>query len=121
MSLRKTLSNPAMKSTKEVELNEEWNNFTKRIGQVHQLVKDLASGDKKKSEAAKILADQYLDGKLILDEDIKLTVKSDRTVINKKAFKNMGKKDTVRKIYSFIYTLYRNNSCDSKTYWHQII
>lgn len=88
-------NNPALKDTKAIELNEEFNNFMQRVSEVSNLVKDMGSGDKVKAEAAKILADQYLDGKIILDEDIKLKVKQNRTLINDKAFKNLGKKDEV--------------------------
>ncbi|XP_061377524.1 tetratricopeptide repeat protein 12 [Danaus plexippus] len=90
----RALSNPALKDHKTVELNEEWNNFMKRIGEVSNLVKDMASGDKERAEAAKIVADKFLEGKMILDDDIKMVVKEDRTVINENAFKTMGKKDT---------------------------
>ncbi|CAH2105359.1 unnamed protein product [Euphydryas editha] len=94
MSHKKITSNPALKDHKQMELNEEWNNFMKRIGEVSTLVKDLASGDKVKSEAAKAIADQYLDGKVILDEDVKMTIKDNRTLINQKAFKSLEKNDT---------------------------
>ncbi|KAI8424091.1 hypothetical protein MSG28_002699 [Choristoneura fumiferana] len=89
MSLRNILSNPAMQTPKEMELNEEWNNFMKKIGEVSGLVKDMASGDKKKADAAASLADQYLNGKVIFDENVEMKVKSDRTVINAKAFRSM--------------------------------
>lgn len=97
MNHNKITSNPALKDHKQMELNEEWNNFMKRIGEVSTLVKDLASGDKVKSDAAKVIADQYLEGKVILDEDIKMTIKENRTVINQKAFKTLEKNDTVSK------------------------
>ncbi|XP_059056654.1 tetratricopeptide repeat protein 12-like [Achroia grisella] len=93
MSLRSILSNPALKDHNQIELNEEWNNFMKRIGDVSNIVKDLASGDKEKAEAAKNLADQYLEGKIIIDEDVQLKVKNDRTVINDKAFRFIENKD----------------------------
>ncbi|XP_048007471.1 tetratricopeptide repeat protein 12 [Leguminivora glycinivorella] len=89
MSLNSILANPALKDKKELELNEEWNNFVKRIGEVSGLVKDMASGDKAKADAAAALADQYLKGKVILDEDVEMKVKCDRTVINEKAFRSM--------------------------------
>ncbi|CAH0729244.1 unnamed protein product, partial [Brenthis ino] len=87
------LANPALKNRKQVELNEEWNNFMKRIGEVSGLVRDMASGDKEKSDAAKHMADQILEGKVLLEEDVKITVKDDRTVINKKAFQSHDLKD----------------------------
>ncbi|XP_068630949.1 tetratricopeptide repeat protein 12-like [Battus philenor] len=86
MAAKKSLSKSTFKSTKQIELNEEWNNFMKRIGEVSNIVKDLASGDKAKSEAASVLADQYLEGKIIKDDDIEMKIKEDRTVINRKAF-----------------------------------
>lgn len=89
MNTKKILSNPALKTTKEIQLNEEWNNFMKRIGEVSNLVKDLASGDKAKADAATILADQYLEGKVIADEDIEMKLKDNRTVINQKAFEGL--------------------------------
>ncbi|CAH2071704.1 unnamed protein product, partial [Iphiclides podalirius] len=90
MDLNKTLSTPALKSSKEIELNEEWNNFMKRIGEVSNLVRDIASGDKEKSDAASALAEQYLEGKIITDENAEMKIKEDRTVINRKALENIG-------------------------------
>ncbi|XP_028171098.1 tetratricopeptide repeat protein 12-like [Ostrinia furnacalis] len=93
MSLQKILANPALKDHATLEREEEFNNFMKRVGEVSTLVKDMASGDKTRADAAKALADQYLGGKVILDDDIKLKVKSDRTVINTNAFKTLENKD----------------------------
>lgn len=107
----RALSNPALKDHKTVELNEEWNNFMKRIGEVSNLVKDMASGDKERAEAAKIVADKFLEGKMILEDDIKMVVKEDRTVINENAFKTMGKKDTVsEKIHQDSLPINSNNT-----------
>ena len=93
--MSKILLNPALKNTKEVKLNEEWNNFMKKIGEVSGLVKDMASGDKEKSNAAALMADQILEGKVLLDEDVKLVVKDDRTVINKNAIQPSELNDRV--------------------------
>lgn len=93
--MSKILANPALRDQKSIEQDEEFTNFMKRVGEVSSLVKDMASGDKVKAEAARVLADQYLDGKVILDDDVKLTVKQNRTLINEKAFKNLGSKDAV--------------------------
>ncbi|KAH9634514.1 hypothetical protein HF086_016602 [Spodoptera exigua] len=87
------LNNPAIRDKRSIELDEEFNNFMKKVGEVSNIVKDMSSGDKAKAEAAKALADQYLDGKVILDEDVTLKVKQNRTVINEKAFHNLGNKD----------------------------
>ncbi|XP_047022071.1 RNA polymerase II-associated protein 3-like [Helicoverpa zea] len=87
------LNNPAFKDRKPIELDEEFNNFMKRVGEVSSLVRDMASGDKVKADAAKVLADQYLGGKVILDDDLQLKVKQNRTLINEKAFENLGKQD----------------------------
>ncbi|XP_028028880.1 RNA polymerase II-associated protein 3-like isoform X2 [Bombyx mandarina] len=87
MALNKILSNPALKDHNKMELNEEWNNFMKRIGDVSNLVRDMASGDKEKADAAQVLADKYLQGKVILDEEVTMNIKDDRTVINKKTRK----------------------------------
>lgn len=89
-------ANPALRNEKSIELNEEWNNFIQRVGTVSNLVKDMASGDKLRADAAHKLADQYLEGKVIVDEDVEMIVKDNRTVINQKAFKSMENKDTVR-------------------------
>lgn len=96
MSLKKILANPALQDHAAMERNEQFNNFMKRVGEVSTLVKDMASGDKTRADAATALANQYLEGKVILDDDIKLKVKDDRTVINEKAFKTVENKDTVR-------------------------
>ncbi|XP_023941789.2 tetratricopeptide repeat protein 12 [Bicyclus anynana] len=93
MSINRKFSNPALKNKEQYELNEEWNNFMKKIGEVSGLVRDMASGDKEKADAAKVIADEYLKGKIILDEDVKLKVKEDRTVINQKAFRSLNKTD----------------------------
>ncbi|KAJ2952053.1 hypothetical protein O0L34_g4317 [Tuta absoluta] len=92
-AFKKNMVDHVLNDPKDIALNEEWNNFVKRIGEVTNLVRDLSSGDKEKAEAAKVMADKYLDGKVILDENVQMTVKSDRTVINQKAFKNMGKQN----------------------------
>lgn len=107
--LKKTVIESVMEDKETAVLNEEWNNFVKRIGEVGNIVKDLASGDKDRSEAATILADKYLEGKVILDEDVQLTVKSDRTVINKQAFKSMENQGSVRKLMSCVKPQCRNN------------
>lgn len=88
-------NNPAIKDKKSIELDEEFANFMQRVTEVSNLVKDMGSGDKAKAEAAKLLADQYLDGKVILDEDVVLKVKQNRTLINEKAFKNLVNNDVV--------------------------
>lgn len=94
--MKRIKGNPALQDPKELELNEEWSNFMQRVGHVKTLVRDMASGDKNRSDAATQMADRYLQGKIILDENIKLKVKDNRTVINKKAFKSMDNKDKVR-------------------------
>lgn len=99
MALNKILSNPALKDHNKMELNEEWNNFMKRIGDVSNLVRDMASGDKEKADAAQVLADKYLQGKVILDEEVTMNIKDDRTVINKKTRKTCD--DSVR-LYLFL-------------------
>lgn len=96
MSLNNILKNPALKDPITVELNEEFNNFMKRVGEVSTIVKDMASGDKTRADAAKVLADQFLEGKVIVEDDIKMKVKENRTVINQKALKTVEAKDAVR-------------------------
>lgn len=108
-NLKNTVVQTVMANKETAVLNEEWNNFVKRIGEVGNIVKDLASGDKDRSHAATILADKYLEGKVILDEDVQMTVKSDRTVINQKAFKSLENRDSVRKLMSCVMSLCRGN------------
>ncbi|XP_053603534.1 tetratricopeptide repeat protein 12-like [Plodia interpunctella] len=93
MGSRNLRANPAFKEYQDMERDEEWANFTKRVGDVTKIVHDLASGDKAKSDAAQALADKYLGGKVIIDDNIEMKIKSDRTVINQKAFSSMGKQD----------------------------
>lgn len=97
--------NPALTETAEIAMNEEWANFMTRVGQVSSLVKDMASGDKPRAEAANKLADKYLEGKVIVDENVEMKVKDDRTVINQKAFKSIENKDTVTNIFIFYLLL----------------
>ncbi|XP_011551141.3 tetratricopeptide repeat protein 12 [Plutella xylostella] len=90
MSFNSILNNPALKDHEEETRSEEWNNFVHRVGEVSSLVKDLASGDRGRAEAAQALADKYLNGKIIKDDDLELMIKSDRTVINKSAFPSVS-------------------------------
>lgn len=94
-----------MRDPREQERSEEFSNFMQRVGEVSTLVKDLASGDKARANMAQMLADKYLNGKILCEEDAKLEVKSDRTVINHKAFRSMQKQDAVR-------VLTENNLCE---------
>lgn len=90
------LNNPALRDPKEQERSEEFSNFMQRVGEVSGLIKEMASGDRARAITAQMLADKYLNGKILCEEDAKLEVKSDRTVINHKAFRSLGKHDTVR-------------------------
>jgi hypothetical protein len=95
MSYKSILNNPAFKEYEDMQRNDEFNNFMMRVGEVSNLVKDMASGDKDRADAAKSLADKYLTGKTINEDNIKMTIKENRTVINQKAFKSLGNKDAV--------------------------
>lgn len=95
MSFNESLKNVIMKDPKAIEINEEFNNFMKKVGEVSKLVKDLSSGDKSKADRAQAIADEYLSGKIILNDDVPLKVKTNRTVINQKAFKTLENKDAV--------------------------
>lgn len=105
-NMKKPVVAAVMEDKETAVLNEEWNNFVKRVGEVGNIVKDLACGDKDRSDAAAILADKYLEGKVILDEDVQMTVKSNRTVINQKAFGSLENKNSVRKTNEL---LFKNN------------
>lgn len=95
MSFNESLKNVIMKDPKAIEINEEFNNFMKKVGEVSKLVKDLSSGDKSRADRAQAIADEYLSGKIILNDDVPLKVKTNRTVINQKAFKALENKDAV--------------------------
>lgn len=95
MSFNESLKNVIMKDPKAIEINEEFNNFMKKVGEVSKLVKDLSSGDKSRADRAQAIADEYLSGKIILNDDVPLKVKTNRTVINQKAFKTLENKDAV--------------------------
>lgn len=72
--------------------NEEFNNFMYRVTEVSAIIQKLGSKDKKVQEIGTLEADRYLndDGRTFMatiDEDnVKLTLKNDRTVINKAGF-----------------------------------
>lgn len=78
-----------MKNT--VEISEEFNNFMYRVNEVSSIVKKLSSSDKDLQNIGTLEADRYLkEGDKISmenidEEDIKLTIKTDRSVINRKA------------------------------------
>ncbi|CAG9795314.1 unnamed protein product [Diatraea saccharalis] len=94
MSYKSILTNPALKDYEAMQNNDEFNNFMKRVGEVSNLVRDMASGDKEKADAAQTVAEQYLEGKIIADDNIEMKIKDDRTVINQKAFQSLEKMDT---------------------------
>lgn len=105
MSLDKaSIENLVVNDPKTLELNEEFNNFVKKVGEVSSLVRDMSSGDKARANAAQAIADQYLEGKVILGEDVTLKVKENRTVINQKAFENLQNNDAVR-LLTFLFLL----------------
>ncbi|XP_034829954.1 tetratricopeptide repeat protein 12-like isoform X2 [Maniola hyperantus] len=98
MSINRRLSNPALNNNQQYELNEEWNNFMKKIGEVSGLVKDMASGDKDKADAAKAIADEYLKGKVILDEDVKMKGEIDKDAWMAEVSKDAHRRALDRKI-----------------------
>ncbi|XP_044762978.1 uncharacterized protein LOC123319945 [Coccinella septempunctata] len=71
---------------------EEFNNFMHKVSEVERIVHKLASKDREEqaigdAEAKRYLGESEQSKEEIIDvENMKLRVKSDRTVINKKAF-----------------------------------
>ncbi|XP_045765463.1 tetratricopeptide repeat protein 12-like isoform X2 [Maniola jurtina] len=98
MNINRRLSNPALTNNQQYELNEEWNNFMKKIGEVSGLVKDMASGDKEKADAAKAIADEYLKGKVILDEDVEMKGEIDKDAWMAEVSKDADRRALDRKI-----------------------
>lgn len=79
--------------------NEEFNNFMHRVTEVSHIVQKLSSHDKKMQEIGTLEAERYLndnnrDVDKSIDEDlVELKIKSDRTVLNKRAFVEEKKDD----------------------------
>lgn len=75
------------------ELDEEFNNFMHRVAEITNIVKKLSSGDKTLQDIGTLEADNYLKEKdtTLLEsidaENVKLKVKSDKSMINWKALK----------------------------------
>lgn len=82
-------------------LEEEFNNFMHRVTEVDKIVKKLNSTDRDLQNIAILEADQYLkdSGHTLLEnideKNVYLKVKSDRTVINKKALMKKEDADTM--------------------------
>lgn len=83
-----------MESLKNLEeLNEEFNNFMHRVTEVTNIVKKLSSNDKTMQDIGTLEADSYLKEKdttlmeKIDEENVKLKIKADKSVINWKALK----------------------------------
>ncbi|GJQ79830.1 hypothetical protein Trydic_g23294 [Trypoxylus dichotomus] len=83
------------------KFDEEFTNFMHRVNEVNKIVKKLNSTDKNLQNIAILEADQYLkeaDSSLleqINEENVKLKIKSDRTVINKGALLKNENPDTM--------------------------
>lgn len=96
--------------------NEEFNNFMHRVTEVSNIVHKLSCQDKELQEIGTVEAERYLNGQKKglekeIDEDlVEVRIKSDRTVLNRKAFKeekekvkeenmSQGKKEMVNSLY----------------------
>lgn len=69
-------------------MNEEFANFTYKVNQVSEIIKKLASDDKNLQKIGDLEAKQYLGedkSKIEIVDELNLKVKSNRTIINKKA------------------------------------
>lgn len=73
--------------------NEEFNNFMHRVTEVSSIVQKLSCQDKNVQEIGTVEAERYLNGQKKgfeekIDEDlVEVRIKSDRTVLNRRAFK----------------------------------
>lgn len=81
-----------MQTIKNLEdINEEFNNFMHKVNEISGIVKKLSSDDKQLQQIGTLEADQYLKEKPINedidDENIKLRIKNDKSVINWNALK----------------------------------
>lgn len=70
-------------------LDEEFNNFMFRVNEVESIIKKLASKDKSLQDVGTLEAKKYLDMdksvENINENSVELVIKSDRSLINKKA------------------------------------
>lgn len=83
------------------ERNEEFNNFMHRVTEVSNIVKKLSCQDKKVQEVGTLEAERYLNGQKKgiekeINEDVQVKIKSERTVLNRRAFKEEEKKEEMR-------------------------
>lgn len=80
------------------EKNEEFNNFMYRVTEVSNIVQKLSCQDKNVQEIGTVEAERYLNGQKKglekeIDEDlVEVRIKSDRTVLNRRAFKEEKEK-----------------------------
>lgn len=86
------------------ELNEEFNNFMYKVTEVSEIVKKLSSDNKELQDIGTLEADKFLKDTSCVqlenvdEKDIKLIVKSNKTIINKKALmKDNGDQATMSK------------------------
>ncbi|XP_045466847.1 dnaJ homolog subfamily C member 7 homolog [Harmonia axyridis] len=86
-------------SLKDIEVHdEEFNNFMMKVTEVQKIVQKLASTDENEqaignAEAKKYLGENEEKEEIIDVDNLKLKVKCDRTLINKKAFEEMSSND----------------------------
>lgn len=80
--------------------DEEFNNFMMKVNEVSSIVKKLASNDKELQAIGDLEAERYLgdDKEKVLEDigeqEVVLKMKSNRTIINKKAIENVKKDDS---------------------------
>ncbi|KAL3271076.1 hypothetical protein HHI36_021575 [Cryptolaemus montrouzieri] len=76
--------------------NEEFNNFMHKVCEVERIVRKLASSDENEQAIGDAEAKKYLgeaENDIIDVENVKVRVKTDRTLINKQAFEEMESPD----------------------------
>lgn len=80
------------KSSHQFE-DEEFKSFETKVDSVMKILEQLNNTDKEEQESGMIAADQYLNGKIkdlekLNEDNFIVNVKSDRTVINRKALED---------------------------------
>lgn len=88
--------------TNSDHIDEEFNNFMYKVTEVSEIVKKLGSTDEKLQQIGTLEADRFLNNSKstqlenIEENNVILTVKENRSVINKKALlKDDGNRDTM--------------------------
>ncbi|CAH1979489.1 unnamed protein product [Acanthoscelides obtectus] len=97
-----------LKGEKELKLEEEFNNFMYKVNEVSNIMKKLTSDDEREQEIGDLEAKKYLgeDNEKVLEnineEEIVLSVKSNKTVLNKNICRKESKDKTTMSQEAFM-------------------